>query len=58
MVDEGCCVATSTKDDCDGIDNNCNGSYDEDCKCGPEVCDGVDNDCDGQVDEGCPSGTR
>jgi hypothetical protein len=40
------------------MDNNCNGSIDEDCVCGPEVCDGRDNDCDDEIDEGCPGGIR
>lgn len=40
----------------DGIDNNCNGSTDENCPaCAPtEICgDGIDNDCNGFIDDGC-----
>ncbi len=47
---------------CNGHDDNCNGSVDEDTRnacgrCGPlppEVCDYVDNNCNGQIDEGIP----
>jgi len=40
----------------DGIDNDCDGSIDENCVCSPsvEICgDYLDNDCDGLTDEGC-----
>lgn len=43
-----------TAENCDGMDNDCNGVADEGCCLpGPEACDGLDNNCDGQVDEGC-----
>ncbi len=45
---------------CDTVDNNCNGTVDEDVlTCGnpahcpsAEICDGLDNDCNGFIDEG------
>lgn len=39
-----------TPDRCDGVDDDCDGTVDEDIE--PETCDGVDNDCDGLIDDG------
>ena len=67
-VEEGDCdddnewIFPGRAEDCDGIDDNCNGVIDEgftdvdddgiaDCV-DEEECDGVDNDGDGQIDEG------
>ncbi|RYZ03211.1 MAG: hypothetical protein EOO73_28410 [Myxococcales bacterium] len=51
----------TSKEVCNGIDDNCNGLVDEStvlnplncepCVAQPEICDKQDNDCDGQVDE-------
>ncbi|MBI5543174.1 MAG: putative metal-binding motif-containing protein, partial [Deltaproteobacteria bacterium] len=49
-------------EECDGLDNDCNGSTDEGKRnacgtCGDvpqEICgDGIDNDCNDQMDDGC-----
>ncbi|MEE2758020.1 MAG: MopE-related protein [Myxococcota bacterium] len=37
---------------CDALDNDCDGTVDEDAVPTPELCDNTDNDCDGTVDEG------
>jgi len=49
-----------SEEECDTIDNDCDGNTDEGVlnicnQCGPdpiEVCDGLDNDCDDDTDEG------
>jgi len=45
LVAQGCVPTTQT--DGDNIDNDCDGSIDE------EVCNGIDDDIDGVVDEDC-----
>jgi len=53
-------VAVPSQEECNGVDDNCDGSIDEGVSnlcgtCGPapeEICDGQDNDCDGETDEG------
>ncbi len=50
-------------DVCDNLDNNCNGTVDENqLKCGSpahcptaEICNGQDDNCNGTIDEGCPA---
>ncbi len=41
---------------CNGIDEDCNGSDFCQPQCTNEVCNGVDDDCDGLVDEGLVAG--
>jgi hypothetical protein len=46
-------IYPSGSERCDGKDNNCDGTVDENCiPCTQEICDGIDNDCNGQIDEG------
>ncbi len=40
----------------DGLDNDCDGTVDEDAEPAAEVCNGIDDDCDGEVDEGAFDG--
>ncbi len=47
-----CDAPTPLPEDCDGLDNDCDGIADDGLGDQPELCDGVDNDCDGLVDEG------
>jgi len=60
----GECKYCSTIEICNGLDDDCDGDIDEDCKevCFAEICgDGLDNDCDDAKDEAvcvkdwCPS---
>jgi hypothetical protein len=53
------CSATAgvpAVESCNGIDDNCDGTIDENLSCAcsvkVEICDGVDNNCNGQTDEG------
>jgi hypothetical protein len=60
-----CTPGTPAPDDttCDGLDDDCDGTADEDnpqCSCVPTgvdeaLCNGVDDDCDGFVDEDYPA---
>jgi Subtilase family/Putative metal-binding motif len=47
------CSAPS-HEQCNGIDDDCNGAVDDGLAAEPETCDGLDDNCDGTVDEGCP----
>jgi len=49
----GTCVRLSD-DPCDGVDNDGDGTIDEDGFGLAEVCNGFDEDCDGRVDEMAP----
>ena len=40
-----------SEETCDAIDNDCDGTVDENTVPAPEACDGRDNDCDERVDE-------
>ncbi|MCC6747440.1 MAG: hypothetical protein IT371_07270 [Deltaproteobacteria bacterium] len=53
---------TGTAEVCNGLDDDCDGSIDEEIPGGctacipqAEVCNGIDDDCDGKVDEDVPS---
>ncbi|MBC8501362.1 MAG: carbohydrate binding domain-containing protein [DPANN group archaeon] len=53
----GCDAVFPSSEQCDGVDNNCDGSlnynaYENTYSTGTETCDGEDNDCDGSIDEG------
>lgn len=43
-------ISPGEAETCDGIDNDCSGSIDDNIQA-DEVCDGVDNDCNGLVDD-------
>ena len=45
LVAQGCVQTTQTEGD--GIDNDCDGSVDE------ELCNSIDDDADGSIDEDC-----
>ena len=47
--DSNAAINPSAMENCDSLDNNCNGQIDEGCS---EICDGIDNNGDGQIDEG------
>jgi uncharacterized repeat protein (TIGR01451 family) len=41
---------------CDGVDNNCNGIVDQELHALPELCNGQDDNCNNLVDENNPQG--
>ncbi|MFO8072772.1 MAG: MopE-related protein [Polyangia bacterium] len=46
-----------SEEECNGLDDDCDGLVDEELQCDPcvptgqDICDGLDNDCDGETDE-------
>ena len=54
------CAATATAADetCNRLDDDCDGTVDEDVPVAAETCNGVDDNCDGTVDEGTCASAR
>lgn len=62
--DSSCSAVPSSpsKEECNGLDDDCDGLIDEGNVCSScvpqaEICDGLDNDCDGQTDNGLECNT-
>lgn len=49
-------IRPGAAEQCDGLDNNCNGLVDEGLGSIAEQCNGADDNCNGLVDEGNPGG--